>query len=171
MSIDQKTIQQTSYLIEVLKATLGRDLKHEEILIAGDTIKETSNLPEKSFEESIDRYVNVFFNKSADLYNSPIVENSSCNSISYISSATDYNNSNSHNSNCGARVGNLDDQIGWECSACSFNNTKFETQCEICSTKKVQPKSSVKTSGWDCKHCTFHNTEDASNCAMCMVNK
>lgn len=167
MSVNRKPTEEDygnmNELKLILETTFSEEFGELEFMVLYNTITTTSNLDGKSFEQSIDRYVNVYFTQKEQTQNKSA---SSCNSIS--SSSKDCNNSNSHNSNCGASFGNLESQIGWVCSACSFNNTKFETQCEICSTKKVQPKSSIKTSGWDCKYCTFHNTEDASNCAICM---
>ncbi len=53
----------------------------------------------------------------------------------------------------------------WNCNKCSFQNSRDNLTCEICSSRKNE------LSSWNCKNCTFENSNEKLQCEICSSRK
>ena len=58
-------------------------------------------------------------------------------------------------------------QFPWNCTACTFLNTPYDSFCQICATPAP---TKANQSTWSCSICTFINTSNPL-CAMCGTTK
>eukprot|EP01084_Bolivina_argentea_P174911 302944_1 len=54
----------------------------------------------------------------------------------------------------------------WSCHSCTFLNSKFIKQCEICQTPKHSNNSQINHS-WNCSFCSYANPKTTDLCEMC----
>ncbi|XP_013413799.1 calpain-D-like, partial [Lingula anatina] len=62
----------------------------------------------------------------------------------------------------------------WTCTMCTFNNTAFNTKCEMCDFPRPQDVKEDKLSHgemWECRRCTLQNPVTAPVCGACQSKK